>query len=819
MSKTQEFSHFIIKHQLQRRIRIIVPSLFRDKERATILQIVLLKRAAIEEVSCVWQINSLTIYFDPEQLPKENLFKLLETVLANFSKKPHASISKFSAHHKHPDGPKQDVVFGIGGMSCASCALFLEMVLSRNLNNQHVSINYISETGNVSGYLTKEEIFKIVHDSGYQAYSIDTLAERKLLLKFSHNHLLSTKKRLLIITLLDVPVLLASLFFKTSKRMRLIQALFSFPVVFLGGGGEIFKKSWIQAKQGTLNMDTLVAIGAGSAYMVSIPALFNVRKHAYFEAATAIIGFVQVGRYLEELAKSKMVHDVEELVNMQPQNATLLEGRIESIISIDKIAIDNVLLIRPGERIPVDGIVLSGLSSVDESMVTGANAPCIKEKGHKLFDGSINGSGVLRMQATAIGKDTVLAGLVHMIDQTQSSKLQIQKTVDIISSHLTPAIMFLSVLTFGGWVIRGEAVAHAFANAISVLLISCPCALGLATPAATSVSSGQAAKRKIYIRNGNALEQMAVIDTIIFDKTGTLTEGHAKVVGYLNISDLQDDYLLQLAASVEFNSEHLLGKAVVEYVRSLDLPLFQATKFHSIPDQGVRAEVNGHGIMLGNESWLQQQKIDMSVVQDTAANWAKQGNNLIYLVVDNKLAALLSLTDQIRKGARQLMIDLHKQGIETLMLTGDTKASAQVVADLAGIESVTANASPARKIQFIRDLQTRGRVVAMVGDGINDAPALAAANVSLVVGNATGIAIETADYILVDSDISKVAEVLDLSKQTLTVVQQNLFWAFAYNAIAIPVAMTGKLSPMISSAAMALSSVSVIANSLRLNKK
>ena len=818
MSQVEEFSHFKIEHQLRRRIRVTIPCLFRDKERATILQILLLKRAAIEEVRCIWQINSLTIYFDPDQFPQQNLLQLLETVLANFAKKPHASISKFSAQ-QHREGPKQNIIFGIGGMSCASCALFLEMVLCRNLNNQHVSINYISETGNVSGYLSKDEIFKIVQDNGYQAYSIDTLAERKLLLESGHDHLLITKQRLLTIALLELPIMLASLLFKTSKRMRLVQALFSFPVVFLGGGGEIFKKSWIQARQGTLNMDTLIAIGAGSAYVVSIPAVFDLRRHAYFEAATAIIGFVQVGRYLEELAKSKMVHDVEELVNMQPQNATLLEGKNESIISIDKIAIADVLLIRPGERVPVDGIVLSGLSSVDESMVTGSSTPCIKEKGHKLFDGSINGSGVLHLEATAIGKDTVLAGLVHMIDQTQSSKLQIQKTVDIISSRLTPAIMFLSVVTFAGWVAKGEAVAHAFANAISVLLISCPCALGLATPAATSVSSGQAARRKVYIRNGNALEQMAVIDTIIFDKTGTLTEGHARVADYLNISDLQDDYLLQLAASVEFNSEHLLARAVVDYARSMDLPLFPASKFHSIPDQGVHAEVNGHGIMLGKESWLLEQKIDLSMVQERAENWARQGNTLVYLVVDNKLAALLALSDQIRPGARQLMHELHQQGIETLMLTGDTRASAKVVAEHAGIDAVTANASPARKIQFIRDLQTRGRVVAMVGDGINDAPALAAANVSLVVGNAVGIAIETADYILVDNDIRKVAEVLYISKQTLTVVKQNLFWAFGYNAIAIPIAMAGKLNPMIASAAMALSSVSVIANSLRLNKK
>ncbi|WP_087869427.1 heavy metal translocating P-type ATPase [Bathymodiolus platifrons methanotrophic gill symbiont] len=539
--------------------------------------------------------------------------------------------------------------------------------------------------------------------------------------------------------------------------------------MFWGGGGEIFKKSWRQAQQGTMNMDTLIAIGAGSAYIGSLLSIFDVRRHAYFDAATAIIGFVQLGRYLEELAKSKMVHEVEDLVNMQAQNASLLQGDNESLVSIDKIQIGDVLLIRPGERIPVDGIVLSGLSSVNESMVTGSNTPCIKEKGHKLFDGGINGSGVLHMQATAIGKDTVLAGLVHMIDQTQSSKLQIQKTVDIFSARLTPAIMFLSALTFGGWVVRGEQVAHAFANAISVLLISCPCALGLATPAATSVSSGQAAKRKVYIRNGNALEQMATIDTIIFDKTGTLTDGHAKVASFLNISGLDDDYIVQLAASVEHNSEHLLGKAIVEYARSLELVILPTAKFHSIPDQGVRAEVDTLEVLLGNESWLEQQDIDVAVIQDTAKQWAKLGDTLIYLVIDNKLAALFSLRDHIRKGARELMDYLHSQGIETLMATSDTKASALPIADLAGIDSVTANASPARKIKFIRDLQTKGRVVAMIGDGINDAPVLAAANVSLVVGNAVGIAVETADYILVDSDIRKVAEVLDISKQTLSV--------------------------------------------------
>ena len=818
MSETQEFNQFIIAHQLKRRIRIIAPSLFRDKERAYILQILLLKREAIEQVKIVPEINSVTIRFNPEQFPKVNLLNLLEIVLANFSKKPRESIKKIAENATRRDGSQQDMVFGIGGMSCASCALFLEMILSREEGNAHVSINYISEIGTISGYLSKEEIFKIVEDNGYQAYSIDTLAERKLLLESEQKHLLTAKKRLILISLLGIPGIIAGLLFSGSRRLRLLQAGLSLSVVY-SGGGDIFKKAWIQARQKRLNMDSLIAIGSGSAFMMSIPSIFNLRRHVYFDAATAIIGFVQLGRYLEELAKNKMVHEVEALVNLQPQNATLLQDEKESQIAADKIKINDVLLIRPGERVPVDGVVISGLSSVDESMITGSNLPAVKEKGHELFDGSINGGGVLRMKATAIGKDTMLAGLVHMIDQTQSSKLQVQKTVDLISSRLMPSIMLLSAMTFGGWFARGVGGAHALANAISVLLISCPCALGLATPAATSVSSGQSARRKVYIRNGNAPEVMATIDTIIFDKTGTLTEGHAKVSDFKNISGLDDSYVLQLAASVEFNSEHLFGKAIVEYAKGKGVTLLKSSKFYSIPDQGVRSQVDGHEVLLGNERWINEQQIDVTELKETAAKWSVQGCTLIYMAVDSKVHALFALQDQVREGVVSLMKDLHAQGIETMMVTGDTEASARPVAEFAGIEAVTVQASPARKIQIIRDLQIKGRVVAMIGDGVNDAPALAAANVGLVVGNAAGIAIEAADFVLIDSDITKVTEILDLSKQTLVVVKQNLFWAFGYNAIAIPFAMAGKLNPTISSAAMALSSLSVIANSLRLRKK
>ncbi len=626
------------------------------------------------------------------------------------------------------------------------------------------------------------------------------------------------RKRLAIISLTSVPVMLVDLLFRKSKSLRLMQAIISFPIIFLGGQ-EFFKKSWSQAKQKSMNMDTLISIGAGSAFVVSIPSIFNSDRHAYFNAATAIIEFVMIGRYLEELAKNKMIEEVGDLVKMHPHYATLLQDEEEIQITTDKINIDEVLLIRSGERIPVDGIVLSGLSSVNESMITGNNMPNIKEKGHKLFDGSINGSGVLRMKTTAVGKDTVLAGLVQMIDQTQNSKLQVQRTADNISSRLVPAIVFLSSITFLGWIARGERIAHAFGYAVSVLLISCPCALGLATPAATIVSSRQAARRGIYIRNGNAPEIMAKIDTIIFDKTGTLTESNAKVSDFINISDLKDDYLLELAASVEFNSEHLLAKAIVEYAKSKGLSIKQSSKFYSVPDQGVHSQVDKHEVVLGNKHWLDGQEIDSTELQEAAEKLSLQGKTLIYLAVDNKALALFALSIQLRKDTKQVIDSLHKQGIETLMLTGDTEESARPIAELAGIESIKVQASPAEKIQFVKDLQSQGKLVAMIGDGINDAPALAAADVSLVVGNAIGIANEAADLFFVDGDIAKVTEMLVISKHTLTVIKQNLFWAFSYNAIAIPVAMSGKLNPIIASAAMALSSISVIANSLRIGEK
>ncbi|GAB4262690.1 MAG: heavy metal translocating P-type ATPase [Methylomicrobium sp.] len=820
IESNQQFKHFIVAHRLSKRLRIVAPSIKKDRERAYILQILLLKREGVISVNVTPAIGSVTISFDPECLPSENLLLMLDAVIANIGLRPREVLSTLRKKKKQLEHAAQDYVIGVGGMSCASCALYLEMVLQRQPDVLRANVNYVSETARVTTFLTKESLFKIIADNGYQGFSIDSLTERKLLFDLERKHLHLAKKQISALTKLTVPVLLLNLFGTKSRLLLILQAILSATAI-AGGGRDIFKKAFRQAKQGAAEMDSLIALGIGSAYIYSIPALFQRvdARHVYFDAATAIVDFVMIGRYLEELAKNRAVKDIRKLVNLQPHYATLIKEGEEVKITADQISVGDTLLIRPGERIPADGEVIQGLSSVNEAMVTGSAMPAIKEVGHKLYDGSINGSGVLRMRATATGKDTLLSGLIHMVDQAQTSKLQIQKTVDRVAAVFVPAVIGLSGLTFVGWVLAGERIAHALANAIAVLLISCPCALGLATPAAMMVGTGQAARRGIYIRNGEVLEVASAVDTVIFDKTGTITEGRAEITDLFNVSKWGDEHLIQLAASAEFNSEHFLGQAIVRYAKERGITLLASSQFHNMPDRGIRVHVGEHQILLGSEIWIEQFNIDLTPLRATAKKLAEEGKTLIYLAVDRKVAALIAVTDKIRETAGKVVEHLHLKNIDTWMVTGDTEIAARHVAERVGITKVYSEADPAQKLALIRKLREQGHKVAMIGDGINDAPALAAADVSLVIDKGTDIAIEAADLVLLDGDIGKIADTIALSEKTLGIVKQNLIWAFGYNAVAIPFAMAGKLNPTIASAAMAMSSVSVIVNSLRLHRK
>ncbi|WP_347989390.1 heavy metal translocating P-type ATPase [Methylomonas sp. AM2-LC] len=809
-----KYKNFYLKHQLNNRIRIISPVLANDRERGYIFEILLKKRPEITRVNSVFAIGSVTIEFDSRRLPKKNLLILLDAVLGNIGQKQHTITSQLK---KEFNGPLQEVDLAVEGMSCASCALLIEMVLNRDARVKTVSVNFATETLSVRGQLSKLEVIEKIESLGYSALLIDTLSQRKKLIEKECNRIDAARRRFVWAGLLTVPVVALVMSMSPSPWMHWLQFILTSQVVF-GTGKPFFDKAYRLSKQRTANMDTLIALGVGSAYAYSLPALFRRRGHVYFEAASTIIALVLLGRYLEERAKGQAGEAIRKLVDLQPQMANLLKNGVEQIVDVDEVQVDDLLLVRPGEKIPTDGVVVYGLSTVDEAMVTGESMPVVKSIGQTVIGGCVNGSGVLHIKVTATGMNTVLAGIVHMVDQAQSAKLPIQKQVDKISAVFVPAVMGVSAVTLVGWLLVGVPFAFAFGNAITVLLIACPCALGLATPAAIMVGTGQAAKKGVYVRNGESLEVASKLNAMVFDKTGTITEGKPKVSDIFNLSSMTEAEIILLAASAEYNSEHFLGRAIVAHAREAEINLVESAYFYSETGSGIRASVSEHIILLGNQSWLKSQKVRVSALSVQADVFAEQGKTAVYMAIDGQEAAVFAIADNQRPESAAAITRLHQLGIKTMMVTGDTEKTAYYIAKRVGITDVIANVKPNEKLEIIRQLQTEGYLVGMIGDGINDAPALAAADVGFAIGSGTDIAIESADLTLVQGDISKVTETIELSTFTLRVIKQNLFWAFGYNTIAIPVAALGKLNPMIAAAAMALSSVSVIVNSLRLSK-
>ncbi len=809
------YKNFTLVHQLKRRIRIVSPILKKDVERGYILEILLKKRPEVKRIRSVFSLGSVVIDFDPAHLPKKNLLILLDAVLGNIAERASCKVEK---KNKNFDGPIQEVDLAVVGMTCASCALLIEMVLNRDSAVKSASVNFATETVTVMGLLDKQQVSEKISMLGYEALSMDTLSQRKNLILKEQQRILGAKKRFLWSALLSTPVIAIAMTMNQSRWSHWLQVLLTTPVVF-GTGKQFFVKAWRLAKQKAANMDTLIALGVGSAYGYSLPVMFRRKGHMYFEAAAAIITFVLLGRYLEERARGKAGEAIRQLVDLQPQTATLLKGGEEVLVDTDDIVLDDIMLIRPGEKIPTDGEVVFGVSTVDEAMVTGESMPVVKELGHQVIGGCVNGNGVMHVRATAIGMDTVLAGIVHMVDQAQASKLPIQKQVDQISAVFVPAVMGISALTFASWMLVGAPFATAFGSAVTVLLIACPCALGLATPAAIMVGTGQAAKKGVYIRNGESLEVATKLNAIVFDKTGTITEGKPQVTDFFKLSRLGKNKVIALAATAENNSEHFLAQAIVNYAKDEEIELLECSHFYSETGRGIEAEVDGKTLLLGNKFWMDDRGVNVQGLMNEAGHFADQGKTPVYMAINGKEAAVFGIADKPRIEAIDAISRLHHLGVETLMVTGDAEKTAHYIAAKVGIEQVVANAKPDEKLEKIRALQAEGKQVGMIGDGINDAPALAAANVGFAIGSGTDIAIESSDLTLVQGDINKVTETIELSSDTIKIIKQNLFWAFGYNTIAIPVAALGKLNPMVASAAMALSSVSVIVNSLRLSKK
>jgi len=815
----EKLAHGKVVHQLKRRIRVIAPVLRKDVERAYILEILLQKRDGIIKVKTVPEIASVVIHFDPEKLPKPRLLTLLDTLLGNLGKKkPLALYETASEAASAETGKPLEHHLNVDGMTCASCALLIEMLLSRDPRIASATVNFASETAAVSGHISQDAVCGLINRMGYHAQSFDSLAQRKLLVEREKKHLQTARRRAVLAGALSLPVMAIGMLAPASPFWHWSQHLLAMPIV-LWAGRPFFGKAYKLAKQGATNMDTLIALGVGSAYGYSVASLLKGRSGLYFDSATGILTFVLLGRYLEEKAKGKAHEAIRALVNLQPQNATVLKGGAELIVPLTEVKVGDIVRVRPGERIPTDGTVIEGFSNVDESMVTGESLPIVKQAGDAIVGGCINGNGLLTIEVNAVGPDTVLANIIHMVDQAQSSKLPIQKSVDRISAVFVPSVMAVSALTFVSLMMRGAGIPAAFSNAVAVMLIACPCSLGLATPMAIMVGTGESARRGIYIRNGESLELASRLTTIVFDKTGTITEGKPEVTDFIAVSRFSEDRILALAAAAESGSEHFLAKTIVAYAHERQVESLRVEEFASMPGHGVHGLIDGCQVMLGNRRWLEEAGIDLGALTTQETTLSEQGKTPVYLGVDGCAAALFGIADKPRENAGQAIERLRKLGIEPLMVTGDTEQTARYIARQVGIEKVIAHAKPERKLEIVRELQSQGARVGMIGDGVNDAPAIAAADVSFAIGTGTDVAIETADLILVSGDIGKVAEAMELSGDTLRVIKQNLFWALGYNTVAIPLAALGKLNPMIASATMAFSSISVVLNSLRLQRR
>ncbi len=610
------------------------------------------------------------------------------------------------------------------------------------------------------------------------------------------------------------------------------------PVV-LWGGAPFFQRGWASLVNRSTNMFTLIAMGTGVAYFYSLvatvfpqifPASFREMggtPAVYFEAAAAITTLVLLGQVLELRARSRTGAAIRALLDLSPKMARVLRDGREEDIPLEQVMPGDRLRVRPGEKIPVDGAVLEGTSGVDESMITGESIPVSKGPGSPLIGATVNGTGSLVMRAERVGSETLLAQIVRMVSQAQRSRAPIQRLADRVAGWFVPAVIAIAVLTFAAWSFFGPEprLAHALVNAVAVLIIACPCALGLATPIAIMVGTGRGAQAGVLIKNAEALERMEKVDTLVIDKTGTLTDGKPRVASVVTLPGRDENELLRLVASVEQGSEHPLGAAVVEAAKSRSLVLASGSEFQSHTGRGVSGQVDGHKVLIGNERLLEENGISAEALAQKAEELRRGGETVILVAVDSQAAGLIGIADSIKTSAAQAVSELKREGLRLVMLTGDSRATAEAVAQKLGIKEFEAEVLPGKKSEVVQRLQKEGRTVAMAGDGINDAPALAQADVGIAMGTGTDIAIESGGITLVKGDLAGIVRARKLSQATMRNIRQNLFFAFIYNSVGVPIAAGVLypffgllLSPILAAAAMSLSSVSVITNSLRLRK-
>jgi Cu+-exporting ATPase len=746
-----------------------------------------------------------------------------------------------------PIGDQHILTLPVEGMTCASCVARVEKVLKKIDGVSAANVNLATENVTVTFDAAKtglDQLATAVSGAGYklvlpgQTTDIVTSGRQGDSGESRQEQAYrGLKKDFFASLVLSLPIVAVSTVSMTDLFMRWIPVsmedinkllLIATTPVILIAGRRFYRIAWQQAKHLSADMNTLITVGTGvayvySAFVVLFPHWLNlgaVHADVYFDTAATIITLILLGRMLEARAKSKTSDAIHKLMHLRPKNATVVRDGVEAEVPLDAVAVNDRLIVRPGERIPVDGLILRGLTTIDESIVTGESLPVERSLGQKVVGGTINQDGAIEFQATAVGKDTVVAQIIRLVEEAQGSKAPIQALADKVASVFVPVVISIASLTFVLWyVVGGAGFTPAMMNFIAVLIIACPCALGLATPTAIIVGTGRGAAIGILIKNADSLKRLHSTQTVVLDKTGTITQGKPSVCDVVTVGETDERTFIRYVASVEKNSEHLLGKAIVGYAKKNGIPLTEADLFQAEAGFGVRATVDNRSIIVGKEDFLEKSSIDISGARQMFEQFAAEGKTVVLAAVDGRLVGVITLADTVHPTSKETVSLLKTMRIDVVMLTGDNAQTARAIAEQIDVEHFIAGVLPQDKSLQVKKIQAAGKIVAMVGDGINDAPALAQADVGIAMGTGTDIAMEAADVTLMRSDLRGVVQAIKLSKQTIRTIRQNLFWAFIYNVIGIPLAALGMLSPVLAAGAMAFSSVSVVSNSLRIRWK
>ena len=739
-------------------------------------------------------------------------------------------------------------IFPVGGMTCAACVARVEEALSGVTGVVSASVNLASEKATVE-YVEgteyadlKQAVARAGYELGQEAETLEDVTSA------ARREVRSVRNRLIVAAALAIPIFALMWVPDFTGKLFLLWALAT-PVQFWAGW-RYYRGMWGALRHRTADMNTLIAVGTSAAYFYSVvavlfPGLFAaeaLERNVYFDTSAMIITLITLGKFLEARAKGQTSAAIKKLIGMQPKVALVVRNGEEKEIPIEEVQVGDLILVRPGERVPVDGIMREGHSSLDESMVTGESIPVEKNVGDEVIGATINKTGSFRFEATKVGKDTTLAQIIRLVDEAQGSKAPIQRLADVIASYFVPIVLSIAIITFIVWYFVGPAPVLTFAllNFVAVLIIACPCALGLATPTAIMVGTGKGAENGVLIRSAEALERAHKIDTVMLDKTGTLTAGEPKVTDVIAAQSSSREEVLRLAASVERGSEHPLGEAIVRAATEMTLELFPVSEFNAVPGHGVEASVDDRRLLLGNLRLVEDRKLALNGLGEEAGRLREQGKTVMFLGVDSQVVGVIAVADTIKPDAAEAVARLKRMGISVVMLTGDNRRTAEAIAREAGVDRILAEVLPEHKAQEVKNLQAEGKVVAMVGDGINDAPALAQADVGIAIGTGTDVAMETGDVTLIRGELSGIVTAISLSRSTVRTIKQNLFWAFAYNTVLIPIAAGvlylvfgqggvpsgakfflgdfGFLNPILAAAAMAASSLTVVSNSLRLRR-